>query len=206
MTQNPSKQLTGNDPLSHPEVKNRYKEGTKKYQFTESLSAGEVDRGKVGKIVDVSLTIIYNTTSDLAKHGYSLAIHRAGREVGYSPTPPTSPPTPPTLPHSEPPPVNPASNRVSNQLGSQLTEAGSGLVESRSTQLTSEPSCEFTKEIYSPDDRRSGRADGPDALRMTQRETPQKPQLSGKELPIKDAELVGDKVGNVTQEQSERHR
>ena len=62
--------------------------------------SGELDRGEVGSEL---VNIFYNIISDLAKHGYVLAIHEKPKK-SYSP-PPTSPPhSPPTshLTHRKP--------------------------------------------------------------------------------------------------------
>jgi hypothetical protein len=100
MTQKPSKQLTGKEPQSHPAMKNRYKEGTNKCQIAEALLAGEVDMGKVGKVVDVSLTTIDNTASSLTRLGIPLAIHQIPQVATTSTTLPT------TSTHQRPPQVS----------------------------------------------------------------------------------------------------
>jgi hypothetical protein len=119
-------------------MKNRYKEGTKKYQIAEALLAGEVDMGKVAKVVDVSLTTIYNTASNLTRLGIPLAIHQIPQVATTSTTLPTISTQPTTSTHQQPPPVNSTSNLESRQLDNQLTGGGGGVAESRPTQLTSE--------------------------------------------------------------------
>ncbi|MCJ7610065.1 hypothetical protein MUP00_10435, partial [Candidatus Bathyarchaeota archaeon] len=96
---------------SPPLVTNPFKEGTKKFLVAKALLSGELDRGKVVRETGVSLNTVYNVTGELAKLGYTLAIHQTQAPT----TTPTFTPTP-TSTHQATHPATPVGSQ-SDTLG-----------------------------------------------------------------------------------------
>lgn len=189
----------GNDQKQPPSNrKNPYKEGTRSFLVAEALMAGETDKGKIVRQLGVMMDTVYNVTSELRRRGIKVAMHEihkfyapadlgAGESSGVGdPSAHGVMPSGTGAPEPVTPPADPSSGAPAIQA--PVTPQGRS-PSSESPSVTSRaPSVRQPAEIDYP------RLAQEVVKAMAQGEAGVQPTPPGKEAPVEDVELIGEKV------------